>query len=1004
MKRKKLRNRFALFFSLIVVLSQPAMQSHAEENTGDNSITAIQHSNPVHHCTGEKGGSDYTDWSYVYFGSYPQSEVTDAGIISAIDAALADQGKGKGDVWVDGSKYRKVDSSDTNQTIYFGDSEYRYFKWERIRWKVLSNDGSKLFLLADKALDCNEYNESRTATTWESCTIRSWLNGYGSESNIDGIDYTTDSFFQNAFSVSEQEEILATTVVNGNNPDYQTDGGNDTSDKLFLLSYDEATNEAYGFCSKFTIVGSAKNTVQSASRWIQPTTYARAMGTNASGDAANTGGNANAWWSFRTPGYCKDGYAQATGSNYLGSASSYGSEVNFHFGGVVPALYLSLSSEFLYATDDGTSGAGGSVLETTSVSLDVTSKTLMAGDTLQLHATVLPENATNKNVIWESSDTTVASVDATGKVTAINAGTATIKAIVQKNNLESTCQITVEGSAITDPEVTEPDPEIEEAEEDGLPNTAVPPSNPIHHCTGERGGSDYTEWGYVYFGSYPQSEVTDAGTISAIDAALLTLGQTKGDVEVDGIRYRKVGKSDANQTNNFGDNEYRYFKWEPIKWKVLSSDDSKLFLLADQALDCNEFNESYKSVTWETSTIRSWLNGYGSKSNEDGISYTSDSFYRDAFTALERGAILTTTVVNEDNSAYQTEGGNDTSDKIFLLSLSDAMNEDYGFCPKMQEGSNARNTVESSSRWVEATAYAKAMGANPISHDTLTAGNANVWWSLRTPGYNLYNYFEITGVNAYGAASSYGTDVDNGFGGVVPAMYIKRISNLWYAENSGTTEPGTTEPGTTEPGTTHPGITGIEQNNTNAGGGVSAGQTSEDVKVTALSITGISKKIAAGKKIQLKAVVAPSNATNPAVTWTSSNTKYATVTSKGKVTMKKAGIGKKVTITATAIDGSGKKAIYKIKIMKHAVKKVKITAGKRTVQAGKTLKLKATVTTTGKSANKTLKWTSSNTKYATVSKSGKVKAKRAGKGRKVTITAMATDGSGKKAKVKIKIK
>lgn len=302
----------------------------------------------------------------------------------------------------------------------------------------------------------------------------------------------------------------------------------------------------------------------------------------------------------------------------------------------------------------------------------------------------------------------------------------------------------------------------------------------------------------------------------------------------------------------------------------------------------------------------------------------------------------------------------------------------------------------------------------PISHDTLTAGNANVWWSLRTPGYNLYNYFEITGVNAYGAASSYGADVNNGFGGVVPAMYIKRTSNLWYAENSGTTEPGTTEPGTTEPGTTepettepgttHPGITGIEQNNTNAGGGVSAGQTSEDVKVTALSITGISKKIAAGKKIQLKAVVAPSNATNPAVTWTSSNTKYATVTSKGKVTMKKAGIGKMVTIKATATDGSGKKAIYKIKIMKHAVKKVKITARKRTVQAGKTLKLKATVTTTGKSANKTLKWTSSNTKYATVSKSGKVKAKQAGKGKKVTITAMATDGSGKKAKVKIKIK
>ncbi|MBD5464819.1 MAG: glycosidase [Lachnospiraceae bacterium] len=177
-----------------------------------------------------------------------------------------------------------------------------------------------------------------------------------------------------------------------------------------------------------------------------------------------------------------------------------------------------------------------------------------------------------------------------------------------------------------------------------------------------------------------------------------------------------------------------------------------------------------------------------------------------------------------------------------------------------------------------------------------------------------------------------------------------------------------------------------------------------DVKVSKISISGISKKIAAGKKIQLTAKVTPANATNKAVTWKTSNKKYATVNSKGKVTLKKAGIGKTVTITATAKDGSNKKATYKIKIMKHAVKSVKIKAPAKTVKAGKTLKLKATVTTTGKSVNKTLKWTSSNTKYATVSKKGVVKAKKAGKGKTVTITVMSTDGTNKKAKVKIKIK
>ena len=167
-------------------------------------------------------------------------------------------------------------------------------------------------------------------------------------------------------------------------------------------------------------------------------------------------------------------------------------------------------------------------------------------------------------------------------------------------------------------------------------------------------------------------------------------------------------------------------------------------------------------------------------------------------------------------------------------------------------------------------------------------------------------------------------------------------------------------------------------------------------------MSGISKKIAAGKKIKLTANITPSNAVNKSVTWKSSNKKIATVNSKGVVTMNKKSGGKSVTITATAKDGSKVKAAYKITSMKGVVKKLAIS-GKKTVKAGKTLKLKAKVTAT-KKANKTLKWTSSNKKYATVSSSGKVKALKAGKGKKVKITAMATDGSGKKKAITIKIK
>ena len=75
-----------------------------------------------------------------------------------------------------------------------------------------------------------------------------------------------------------------------------------------------------------------------------------------------------------------------------------------------------------------------------------------------------------------------------------------------------------------------------------------------------------------------------------------------------------------------------------------------------------------------------------------------------------------------------------------------------------------------------------------------------------------------------------------------------------------------------------------------------------EIKVTKIKLTGISKQIAAGKKIKLTATVTPTTAKNRAVTWKSSNKKYATVTSKGVVTLKKAGIGKTVKITATAKD------------------------------------------------------------------------------------------------------
>ena len=173
-------------------------------------------------------------------------------------------------------------------------------------------------------------------------------------------------------------------------------------------------------------------------------------------------------------------------------------------------------------------------------------------------------------------------------------------------------------------------------------------------------------------------------------------------------------------------------------------------------------------------------------------------------------------------------------------------------------------------------------------------------------------------------------------------------------------------------------------------------------KVKSIAIAGLSHNIAAGKKVALTVTVLPANAINKKVVWTTSNKKVATVSQRGIVSVLKNTGKKSVIITATAADGSRVKQSFKITSMKGVVTKVSLS-GKNTLAVGKSQKVKATVKASA-GAYKSLKWTSSNVKYATVSSNGTVKAQKAGKGKKVTITAMALDGSGKKATFSIKIK
>lgn len=165
---------------------------------------------------------------------------------------------------------------------------------------------------------------------------------------------------------------------------------------------------------------------------------------------------------------------------------------------------------------------------------------------------------------------------------------------------------------------------------------------------------------------------------------------------------------------------------------------------------------------------------------------------------------------------------------------------------------------------------------------------------------------------------------------------------------------------------------------------------SPTVSVTGVTLNQSSMEIAKGKTAVLNATVAPSNATNQNLTWSSSNTGVATVAADGTVTAKANG---SAVITVATADGN-KTAACTVNVVTPAAKV--ITTASASIVKGKTLSLSATMTpsdTTDK-----ITWSSSNPKVATVSTSGKVSAKGIGS---ATITATAT--SGKKATCKITV-
>lgn len=172
---------------------------------------------------------------------------------------------------------------------------------EEIEWTVLDKDGSCLLLISKYALDCLPYNTSCAEVTWETCSLRTWLNG---------------TFLSEAFSPEERERIKSSYVTAEKNPTYGTSPGNDTKDKVFLLSIAEVK----------------KYFVSDGERLCEGTDRCYAQG-------ALKFDNGCCWWWLRSPGYDPDVAAIV---NYFGTVYEHGSYVVVSTGAVRPALWIDL--------------------------------------------------------------------------------------------------------------------------------------------------------------------------------------------------------------------------------------------------------------------------------------------------------------------------------------------------------------------------------------------------------------------------------------------------------------------------------------------------------------------------------------------------------------------------------------------------------------------------------------------------------------------------------------
>lgn len=169
---------------------------------------------------------------------------------------------------------------------------------------------------------------------------------------------------------------------------------------------------------------------------------------------------------------------------------------------------------------------------------------------------------------------------------------------------------------------------------------------------------------------------------------------------------------------------------EPIAWTVLAIEEGRMLLVSEKVLDAKAYHTERTPATWENATLRTWLR---------------DVFTPAAFSAEDAAKLLSVTLSNPDNGKHGTDGGKDTTDKVFLLSADEV--EKY--------------LTTQALRLAKPTAYAKV-------NDVWTQDTGDAYSWLRSPGGTSEHAMILHG----GGAALFGEYADSATVGVRPAIWV----------------------------------------------------------------------------------------------------------------------------------------------------------------------------------------------------------------------------------------